>query len=185
MALRSLFILALAAFLCGPARAESLNYHIEKIALEARGLQLALAADEASTWGRQTASDDLRRLQSTAEAFSQSLEGEPKPSFEEATQFLVQLEVAAARVRTSREIAGYEAEQQLAVDRMLMEAKEARRNLTAQRESAERQQTARRTTPRFSLGLSFGRSWGWGGYPYYYPRYRYYPRFGHHRRICR
>ncbi|MCA9790156.1 MAG: hypothetical protein KC910_00110, partial [Candidatus Eremiobacteraeota bacterium] len=176
MPLRSLFILTLAALCCGSARAESLNYHVEKIALEARGLQLALAADESSTWGRQTASDDLRRLQSTAEAFSQSLEADPKPSFEEATQFLVQLEVAAARVRTSREIAGYEAEQQLAVDRMLMEAKEARRNLTAQREAAERQQ-ASRSTPRFSLGLSFGRPWGWG-YPYYYPRYRYYPSYG-------
>ncbi len=157
MRVRLFFAALLLSFLVAPAAAQSINYHVEKVALETRGLQLALNDQSEQSWGQRTALEDLRRLQAASEAFLEALDEEP--DLEDQTQFLVQLEVAASRVRTSREIAGYDDEQQLALDRILMETKEMRRNLASQKEQADQRRRARRTSPRFSLGVGFGGGW--------------------------
>lgn len=164
------------------AWAHSLSYHLERIALQSEALQNQLTALQEPTWGQQTAGDDLRRLRASSEAFAEALANNPL-QVNEALQFLVQLEVAAARVRTSQEIAGFSPEQQLRFDELQVEVKEVRRSLESQRQSAERQRAAQ-TAPRVSFGIGFGTPY-WGGYPgFYRPFYRpvYRPVY---RRNCR
>ena len=150
--------------------AQSLNYHLERIALQSQSLQQTLLNQAEPTWGQKTAADDLRRLRASSEAFQQAID-RGNLGFDEATQFLVQLEVAAARVRTSRELGGFDAAQLVTADEIQVETREVRRALERQKNEAQRQR--RRQSPRIGIGVGFGSPWGypgwgrWGYGPFY------------------
>ncbi len=145
------------------AWAQSLSYHLERISLQAQSLQDQLLGLEQPTWGQQTAGDDLRKLRASSEAFAEALAQNPLP-VDQALQYLVQLEVAAARVRTSRDIGGFSPAQLLTLDELQVEVKEVRRSLESQREQAERRQ---RSASRVSFGVGFGYpGWGYPGWGY-------------------
>lgn len=168
--MRLLIICLTLGSLTQTAWAHSASYHLERIALQARALQSSLMQLEEPTWGQKTAADDIRRLQATSESFTEAL-ADKNLSSEDLSQYLVQLEVAAARVRTSRDIGGFDDQQLLKLDELQVEVKEVRRTVDAQRQQAQAR-SAQRNASRFSFGVGFGNPYFFG-----FPRYRaWYPR---------
>lgn len=186
-------VLAAATILGGwPAWAQSPNYHLERLSIQARAFLETLpplpAANEASlpldqqldqstsnsTWSRQMVQDDVTKILTTSQELSTQLRGE-QISTDDLLAAKATVESLARRLRVSSAALTLSSQSKTQLDFLMLELEEASLAMDARREQMLAQEKSRRSRVSYDVGLGYGYGFGYGawGVPYgwgtYYP----------------
>lgn len=170
-----LTLLAAALFGGQAALAQSPNYHLQRLQIQARGfldtLEPIAPVDTAtsvaeqleqstsnSVWSRQMVSDDVTKIATASQELSAQLAEQATP--DELLSAKSTLESLARRLRISSAALTLSPQSRTALDFLMLELEESSRAMEVQRGQLVAQQKARRA--RLSLGVGFGYGYGYG-----------------------